>query len=60
VIRHPGNSENSYPGWSLLEKLDRDQWRMETLQKPKGDFEQQLLISESAVCEVLRTNYYHP
>ncbi|MDH4582711.1 phage antirepressor [Pseudomonas sp. BN415] len=60
VARDLGALTNCHFNERLAEKLDRDQWRMETLQKPKGDFEQQLLISESAVCEVLRTNYYHP
>ncbi|WP_178119264.1 BRO-N domain-containing protein [Metapseudomonas lalkuanensis] len=60
VARDLGALTNCHSNDRLAEKLDRNQWRIATLPKPKGDFEQQWLISESAVCEVLRTNYYHP
>ncbi|BAN46254.1 hypothetical protein [Metapseudomonas resinovorans] len=44
----------------LTRKLDRDQWRFEQLENHQGEVEQALLLSESAVCELLKVNFYHP
>ncbi|WP_236208226.1 hypothetical protein [Pseudomonas tohonis] len=44
----------------LTRKLDPDQWRSERVENHQGAVETLLLISESAVCELLKVNFYHP
>jgi prophage antirepressor-like protein len=44
----------------LTRKLDADQWRSERVENHQGAVETLLLISESAVCELLKVNFYHP
>ncbi|BAU72161.1 BRO-N domain-containing protein [Metapseudomonas furukawaii] len=44
----------------LARKLDPDQWRHARIENHQGEVETQLLISESAVCELLKVNFYHP
>ncbi|WP_271410355.1 phage antirepressor [Pseudomonas sp. Q1-7] len=60
VARDLGPLTNRHFDEHLPRKLDPDQWRRERLENHQGDVEWELLISESAVCELLKVNFYHP
>ncbi|MDT4829948.1 hypothetical protein FQZ97_633900 [compost metagenome] len=60
VARDLGPLTNCHVDERLTRKLDPDQWRYERLENHQGEVGQELLFSESAVCELLRVNFYHP
>ncbi|MFC5699556.1 phage antirepressor [Pseudomonas sp. GCM10022186] len=60
VARDLGPLTNCHVDDRLTRKLDPDQWRYALLENHQGEVEQELLFSESAVCELLRVNFYHP
>ncbi len=60
VARDLGPLTNCHVDDRLTRRLDPDQWRYERLENHQGEVEQELLFSESAVCELLRVNFYHP
>ncbi|MCO6058716.1 phage antirepressor [Pseudomonas sp. MOB-449] len=60
VARDLGPLTNRHIDERLPRKLDPDQWRYEHLENHQGEVEQALLFSESAVCELLKVNFYHP